>query len=247
MASTNAKNTGTSCKQVQAEAIEILKVFQENMKNDVYISLQKAINHELIVKNYASMDINAWNRITGFNVAAESLFQHFKRYSYLFQDEEKEEKKDNSDNNMKGFKTVYVTTLPVYKGSDEQHHRYSKSPLHLKTNWDVTKDHLMYQLEFRGHIYGTNEIIFAIAVGYVYNKENKLRNTNIKHICDGALVSSYVSKDNKVAFKLISKNNSDWHASDLTINMIGNGDWYHKAAWNTGLKIIDSCHSDDNL
>lgn len=54
-------------------------------------------------------------------------------------------------------------------------------------------------------------------------------------------------RNNKVVFKLQSKNNSNWHASDLAINMIGNGDWYHQEAWKKGLEIVDSMHSDDNF
>lgn len=65
--------------KAQLEAISILKVFQDNIKNDVYISLQKAINNDIIVSTYAKMDINGWQRVTGFPVAAESLYQYFKQ------------------------------------------------------------------------------------------------------------------------------------------------------------------------
>ena len=234
--------------KVQQEAINILKVFQENIKNDIYISLQKAIKNDIIVSTYAKMDISGWQRVTGFAVAAESLYQYFKQYRYLFATKDEDEKgNDDSNQNVNGFKTVFITTLPVYKGSDKEHHRHSNKPLHLKTNWNVQKDHLMYQLEFRGHLYCNHEIIFAVAVGYIYNSEKALRRTNVKHICDGALISTYTSKDHHVVFKLVSKDNTNWHASDLTINMIGNGDWYHQAAWKKGLKIIDSYHADDNM
>ena len=65
--------------KAQQEAIDILKVFQENIKNDVYVSLQKAIKNDIIVSTYAKMDINGWSRMTGHSVAAESLYQYFKK------------------------------------------------------------------------------------------------------------------------------------------------------------------------
>eukprot|EP01084_Bolivina_argentea_P255689 430182_1 len=124
-------------KQVQDGAIEILQVFQEHIQNNAYTALQKAIKNDLIVSTFAKMDINAWNRVTGDSfVATEALYQHFKEYRYIFETktEQKETEKKETEKDVKGFKTVYITTLPVHKGSDEQHHRHSTKPLHLKTN-----------------------------------------------------------------------------------------------------------------
>eukprot|EP00486_Rosalina_sp_Unknown_P000386 CAMPEP_0201564432 /NCGR_PEP_ID=MMETSP0190_2-20130828/2720_1 /ASSEMBLY_ACC=CAM_ASM_000263 /TAXON_ID=37353 /ORGANISM="Rosalina sp." /LENGTH=760 /DNA_ID=CAMNT_0047980613 /DNA_START=97 /DNA_END=2376 /DNA_ORIENTATION=+ len=46
--------------KIKAEAIEILSVFKDNIKKDVYISLQKAFANDIIIATYATMDLAAW-------------------------------------------------------------------------------------------------------------------------------------------------------------------------------------------
>ena len=69
--------------EIKAEAIEILSVFKDNIKKDVYVSLENAFKNDIIISIYATMDISAWIRITQSTVAAETFFQYFKK-STLF-------------------------------------------------------------------------------------------------------------------------------------------------------------------
>ena len=77
-------------------------------------------------------------------------------------------------------------------------------------------------------------------------KYNRLRNTNEVDLCDGVTLSSYVSKDGYIVFKLISFENTNWHASDLCVNFVGGTNSYHKNARKSGIKVIKAFHSDKN-
>ena len=132
--------------------------------------------------------------------------------------------------------------LPVTKGSNNGS---CKLPLHIKMGWDwTTQDmYVMYNIKFEGHLFGAMKPIFVMAVGYLYGPHGHSYD-GITHITDAVKLSTYKSSDGKLVFKL--EGTSDWHASCLNMTLFDGEISYHKTAMKT-IKIVDICHSADNL
>ena len=60
-------------------------------------------------------------------------------------------------------------------------------------------------------------------------------------------IVAYFAKDDHVCFKIVSKDRSDCHASDLVVQFIGASDWYHRNAVNKGVKVIEAINSKENF
>lgn len=79
-------------------------------------------------------------------------------------------------------------------------------------------------------------------MGYLYGTYG-LTNTGQKNYGGGASVTAHCASDQKLSFKLTAP--TDWHTSDLVINVIGGGSGYHLTAANT-FAITAARHSLSN-
>jgi len=120
---------------------------------------------------------------------------------------------------------------------------YSRLPFHLKTAWICGTTHLMYNLEFRGYLFRAAKDFHMTAVGYLYGTRGHTSNS-VRQYTNTVTLSTYCAKDKKLVFKLVA--GTDWHASDLVVNLIGGGSGYHTTAANT-FKVVQAVHSASNL
>lgn len=132
---------------------------------------------------------------------------------------------------------AYRTNVPI--GSS-----YSTVPLHLETAWvcGVTLN-VMYNIAFDGYLFLSAKPIKAQAVGYLYGANGHTSNS-VVHFTNAVAVSTYCATNGHLVFKLVPS--TDWHASDLVLELIGGGSSYQTGAANS-FTIVSATHSVTNL
>jgi hypothetical protein len=100
----------------------------------------------------------------------------------------------------------------------------------------------MYNIEFKGYLLRAYKQIFAIVVGYLYGNNGHTAD-GVSYLSDAVSISPYCSSDGYLTFKLIAT--TDWHASDLTMNLIVGDSSYTLRS--KKIKITNALHSPTNI
>ena len=238
--------------QAQSACLEILSIYKKSIDETDYNQIKDTIVSSKGMELLLTFQLDDWKMSLCNNVAGIAMHRQFKnvestyKLSIVKSKKNEEKEKDESYTNCNDNVRVYQASLPI--NWDKSKGRNNNKPLHLKMNWKIDVSHIMYHLEFRGHLYVSSQIIYSIAVGYIDSKTKQLKRTNVIHLGKGLQqIEQYISKDNHVCFKLVSQNNQDWHASDLIVNFIGATDWYHRNGVNKGVTVIEAVNSDEKF
>jgi hypothetical protein len=124
---------------------------------------------------------------------------------------------------------------------------YATGHYHMKTNMKCTdKNHPMYHLEIRGHLFTAKKAFFCEAVGYLYAARGHTHNSascQSGGIYQDMKLNSYCTETGYLAFRITDDQNGSnhWHASDLQVNYVGGGGGY--IASGTLLRITETAIS----
>lgn len=235
--------------------LTVLSLVKHSLTDAQYQSLQAIFQFksQIGINLISKWTIDEWKKAVGDSFAAQMFYSLFRdnntQLTMTVPESKQAAPQDNCNINdnitnetSSTVMGIFSTALPVSKGWDKS--GYSNKPLHLKTDWlwkaqkNNSDAHIMYNIEFKGHLFRANKPIFIIAVGYLYGTRGHTYDS-IQYLSDGVKLTVYQAKeDGKVVFKLETENNTDWHASDLVLNLIGGKSVYHQRAKNS-LKIID--------
>lgn len=228
----------------QGLTVTLVSLLKNSLTEAQYNSLHAIFQFKSVIalNLISKWSIQRWTRAVGDSFTAEMFHSLFSENKFTSISQNSQNKQLKQEEECSTIMCAYSTELPVSKGCD----RTGKccKPLHLKTDWPWNSD-LMYNIEFKGHLFMASKPIFIIAVGYLYLDSGHVYDS-IQYVSDGVKLSVCKTKDEKMAFKLETENNLDWHASDLVLNLIGGKNGYHQKAKDS-FKIIDVCHSNENM
>ncbi len=117
---------------------------------------------------------------------------------------------------------LFVSPLPLAQVDHPMAgHGHETKDLHIKSKLKVEGNDVMLNLVFEGHHYLLQQPIFFQAVAYVTN--NSILNTGMFQYggCKVGVKKFYTSTDGFVCL-VVSAGGADWHASDLSMRLIGN-------------------------
>jgi len=131
---------------------------------------------------------------------------------------------------------AYAIGLPVGMG-------YSTDPLHIKLGYEVGVDALMFNLSVKGHLYQDASAFDISVVGYLYGVFG-LTGVGVESSKGTVSASVYVAGDGYLVLKLEAP--TDWHASDLVIDVVGGGSSYHTGAADL-FTVVQAVHASTDL
>eukprot|EP01083_Nonionella_stella_P070683 189245_1 len=234
---------------ISAKAQQLLALYESQIPKQNQITLSKSFESSVATELLSKWSLTEWKSAVGDDQIIAQLFHTlFSEPSQSCEGTKAEFKEQMKQSNNKDHCSIpfaFCSALPVEKGWDKN--GYASKPLHIKTDWTVGEPNknIMYNLEFRGHLFRAKKAIFSHAVGYLYgaNGHGQWCDTwNGNNVID---VTTYTADgDHKLVFKLgISKHlEQQWHASDLIINLIGGKSVYQQRAKDT-FKVIDIFHA----
>ena len=258
--------------QVQRDCITILSIYKNSIEKSNYEQIKDTIASQHGMDLLLTFQHSDWKISLCNNIASIAMYRQFKNVepkwkSHLAKNDSKDKKTETQNKENKEIKEketkvdpeyvncrenirVYQASLPI--NWDKEKGRKNTNPIHLKMSWKVGPNrnikHIAYNLEFRGHLYCASQVIYSIAVGYVDPIKKTFSRPNVIHLAPGLQeIEAYFSKDEHVCFKIVSKDNSDWHASDLVVQFIGASDCYHRNAVNKGVKVIEAINSKEKF